>query len=109
MPAIPTNSVLDRGNIQEHGVINTTTPAVASATFYGCVASENAPLPEGSFINGQLSVNAVYANKVRMDINKNRKKTFTSLTSGVVYYFQFYAGNANGISALSTAISISAV
>ncbi len=109
VPAIPTNNTLDRGDIQEHGVINTTTPAVPGATFYGCVASENAPLDPNSFINGQLIINAANPNKVRMDVNKSRKKTFTALTSGVNYYFQFYAGNANGISALSTAINISAV
>ena len=109
VPAIPVNSTLDRGDIQQQGVINTVTPAVPGATSYGCIVSENAAIDLNSFVNGQLILNAANPNKVRIDVNKNRKKTFTALASGVVHYFHFYAGNANGVSALSTAINIKVV
>ena len=109
VPAIPVNSTLDRGDIQQTGVINTITPPVAGATSYGCIVSEIAPIDPNSFVNGQLTIPAGNPNKIRVDVNKSRKKTFTTLASGVVHYFHFYAGNANGVSALSTPINIKVV
>jgi hypothetical protein len=106
-PPTPINSTVIHGN--GHGIIVTDTPVTAGATFYGCICTVNTPLANYQFANGALQINAANANTVIVNVNSSRKKTISGLTVGTMCFLQFYAGNSNGVSALSDTISIMVV
>ncbi|MGL2966282.1 fibronectin type III domain-containing protein [Flavobacterium sp. XGLA_31] len=72
---------------------------------YGCICVEGAPLSNPVFVNGQLKLSADDP-AVLQDANKTRRKMFSGLTPGVVYYFYVYATNSASVSPLSDAKSI---
>jgi hypothetical protein len=74
---------------------------------YNCVCSEGAPLSNPVLVNGQIKVAATDAN-VLNDANKSRRKVFSGLTAGVVYYFYVYTSNSVSVSPLSDAKSFMA-
>lgn len=82
--------------------------------FYGAILVADNPLPDYISINaaGQVVVTGSGSAPAPpsptpgssyyvMDFNKARKKKFTDLTKGRMYYIYFYAGNSGGISPLS--------
>ena len=90
---------------------------------YLCLLLAGAPLPPFVSVNehGQIvapprqpdgspswsaSKDVPYGPPVVIDLNKNRKKTFTGLVPGVEYYVVFVAINASGVSALSATVRI---
>ena len=80
--------------------------AVPGAAAYGCLLCLK-PLSSATTIDagGQLIIGASdFVSK--MDVNKSRKKVFTGLTAGVIYYLYFYALNSAGVSTLSKVESI---
>jgi hypothetical protein len=111
-PVQPTGIVIKRGI---NGVLLAECAKMNSVSFYGAILIADEPLPEDFIINaaGQLVVirtgagaatpNNIY---VVFDYNKARKKKFTDLTKGRLYYIYFYAANAGGVSPLSEAASL---
>lgn len=90
---------------------------VAGAESYGAVLTAE-PLPEGVIISpwGQIVVQdndsptptptpGTSSIKYVLDLNKNRKKTFTGLQIGTTYYVYYWAVNAAGVSPLSEGAS----
>lgn len=75
--------------IKNHGTIN-----------YFCCCSEGTPLTNPVMVNGQLKTDPADG-FVRIDTNKSRKKIFTGLTPGVMYYFYVSASNTVSVSPLS--------
>ena len=72
------------------------------AEFYGAILTTkeltNTMITEG----GQLIIApADFAVIVKIDLKKNRKKTFIGLTTGEVYYIYYFASNVAGVSQLS--------
>jgi hypothetical protein len=65
------------------------------------------PLTTTALVNGQLQTEAADA-KVRIDVNKSRKKVFTGLTPGVSYHFYVTASNTAGVAPLSDVKSLMA-
>jgi hypothetical protein len=82
--------------ITGHGSIN-----------YICVCVEANPLTTPLITNGQLKTEAADG-LVRIDVNKSRKKIFTGLTPGVIYYFYVTASNTAGVGPLSALRSLMA-
>jgi len=70
------------------------------AVSYGCLCVEGAPLNHPVFVNGQLKL-STDGPAILQDANKSRRKVFTGLTLGVVYFFYVYATNPTGVSPLS--------
>lgn len=80
-----------------------------NAIYYGCIVFKDSA-PERIIMQpgGKLE----FSNKenfVLMDVSKGRKKVFRNLKPEVMYYFYFYAANANGVSALSDVKGIKCV
>lgn len=75
--------------LQNYGVVN-----------YGCICVEGRELGELSIVNGQL-VFPEGAPSVRYDLNKTKRKVFSNLKVGVIYYFYVYAVNTVSVSPLS--------
>jgi hypothetical protein len=75
------------------------------AVSYGCFCVEGAPLNHSVFVNGQLKW-TTEGPAILQDVNKSRRKVFTGLTPGVVYYFYVYATNPTSVSPLSDPKSI---
>jgi hypothetical protein len=67
---------------------------------YGCICVEGTPLSQPVFVNGQLKLSADDP-AVLQDANKSRRKVFTGLTPGVMYFFYVYATNSVSVSPLS--------
>ncbi|WNM18640.1 hypothetical protein [Flavobacterium capsici] len=77
--------------LNNYGVVN-----------YGCICVEGKELDGVSIINGQL-VMPEGGPSVRYDLNKSKRKVFSGLKVGVVYYFYVYAINSVSVSPLSIA------
>ncbi|MBK5284558.1 MAG: hypothetical protein JJE25_04090 [Bacteroidia bacterium] len=99
-PEIPTGKV-DRQNDGARGVIVAEATAQKGTERYGCLCVEGTPLTSPAFVNGQLVLDPNQVSRIRIDMNKGRKKKFELLTSGAKYYVYFFSGNATGTSALS--------
>jgi hypothetical protein len=91
------------------GEITIEIPAILNRGYvnYSCICCEGAPLTNPVLQNGQIKI-AATDGTVRNDVSKSRKKTFTGLTPGTVYYFYVYASNSVSVSPLSDAKSIMA-
>jgi hypothetical protein len=72
---------------------------------YSCFCSQGAPLSHPYLINGKLKLDASDP-EVHGDVTKGRRKIFTGLIPGVLYYFYVYATNSVSVSPLSDARSI---
>lgn len=67
---------------------------------YGCICVQGKPLDDLSIVNGQV-VFPDGSPSVRFDINKSRRKVFSSLTVGETYFFYVFAINSASVSPLS--------
>ncbi|MCG3166158.1 MAG: hypothetical protein POELPBGB_01934 [Bacteroidia bacterium] len=90
----------------ELGEVYAESNKLVNAIYYGCVVFKNS-VPEKIMIKpgGKLEFSN-NENFVCIDITKSRSKKFINLTPEVMYYFYFYAANANGVSLLSEVKSI---
>jgi len=104
-PSIPTGKV-DRTSDGARGVIVAEAAAQKGTERYGCICVEGTPLSNPVFVNGQLVLDPGLASRVRIDVNKGRKKKFEMLTSGSKYFVYFFSGNTAGTSALSAPVDI---
>ena len=120
-PPQPTGITVKRGI---SGELLAECPKIATVLFYGAFLIADSPLPDNIMINGegQLVVDENAPTPIppsgpspapgpstmyfAIDFNKSRKKKFTALTKGRMYYIYFYAGNAGGISPLSEAAGL---
>ena len=77
-----------------------------------CVLSAGAPLPPNVYLNleaGQLMFNGGPTpgpTAGRIDCNPSRRKEFTNLTPGVIYYVTFFGVNASGVGPLSVPVGL---
>lgn len=114
-PVQPTNIVIKRGI---SGELLAECIKMDKVVYYGAILVADNPLPDYISINaaGQVVVTdsgsaptppsptpgpTPGSSYYVLDFNKSRKKKFTNLTKGRMYYIYFYAGNAGGISPLS--------
>ncbi len=110
-PVQPTGIVIKRGI---NGELLAECAKMDKVIFYGALLVADNPLPDYIGINaaGQVVVTGSGSAPAPpsptpgssyyvLDFNKARKKKFTDLTKGRMYYIYFYAGNAGGISPLS--------
>jgi hypothetical protein len=74
---------------------------------YVCVCAEANPLTLPAFTNGQI-VTTTADIKIRIDVNKSRKKKFTGLTPGVMYHFYVTAVNTVSVAPISGVRSVMA-
>ena len=81
--------------------------------FYCCIMTAGAPLPpnfemslQGQLIFSEGGPSGSSPSSGAIDMNKQRRKLFGNLTLGVEYFFVYIAINANGVSAMSTPVSI---
>jgi hypothetical protein len=108
-PKVPKNVELKR---RSEGQIEALCDHQEIADNYGCIMTEGAPLPISAHMRGnKLSLRpaelaALNIVLIEIDLGKGRKKLFSGLTPGVIYYFIFYAVNASGASSLSPAVSM---
>jgi hypothetical protein len=94
------------------------------AIYYGCILSAGQPLPPEIIISqaGQIKIGGDSSPNPPdpatgsetegygiIDLTIHRRKEFTNLTPGVIYYFVFYAVNAQGVGSVSNAVSIMCV
>lgn len=110
VPAQPVNVEMERGAT---GQLLCECPKVEFAEYYGAVLMAGEPLtPDILISGGQIVVQdgltpsgpaaaALTGLKAIIDMNKSRKKKFTGLQAGTIYYVYFYAANASGVSAFS--------
>ena len=74
---------------------------------YGCILTENEPLPNLLFTDNEaLQLPANLPMAVRISRTPLRKKTFIGLKRLATYYVYYYACNANGTSTLSNPFSM---
>jgi hypothetical protein len=78
---------------------------------YLCVLTAMAPLPPSMVINagGQLFMGnsaGTMPHSGFIDMNKNRRKKFVGLNSGMIYYVTFIAVNAQGVSQMSVPVAL---
>ncbi|MGE0635079.1 MAG: hypothetical protein AB7G44_01095 [Bacteroidia bacterium] len=114
-PVQPTGVVLKRGI---NGELLAECTRMNKVVFYGAILIADNPLPPNIGINAAGQVVVTNTNTVPtppsptpgptpgsmyyvLDFNKARKKKFTDLTKGRMYYVYFYAANAGGVSPLS--------
>lgn len=110
-PGQPTGIVVKRGI---SGELLAECPKITTVIFYGALLIADNPLPDNIMINeaGQIIVDGTDnpspspspspgSSYYVLDMNKSRKKKFTGLTKGRMYYIYFYAANAGGVSPLS--------
>ena len=81
--------VINIASLTNYGMVN-----------YGCVCVEGQPLAEISIVNGQL-VFPQGGPVVRYDLNKTRRKVFSNLTVGKIYYFYVFGINSVSVSPIS--------
>ncbi|WNM18243.1 hypothetical protein [Flavobacterium capsici] len=74
---------------------------------YGCICVEGRELSDLSIVNGQL-VFPEGIPAVRYDLNKSRRKVFSNLKVGVVYYFYVFGVNTVSVSPLSIPLKLMA-
>jgi len=101
-PLRPEGVKAERG--QTDGEILVECPVVEGAEFYGLLVAEGTPFTTPPFFNGVFHFNPGQNISCGIDVTKSRKKKVQGLTPGTLYYFYMYAGNANGISALSSVV-----
>lgn len=114
-PVQPTGIIIKRGI---NGQLLAECAKMDKVVFYGALLVADNPLPDNIGINaaGQVVVTGSGSAPAPpspspgptpgssyyvLDFNKARKKIFTDLTKGRMYFIYFYAGNAGGISPLS--------
>ena len=108
-PSQPTGLIIKRGI---NGELLAECTKMDKVVYYGALLTADNPLPDNIGINaaGQVVVtgnNTISAGPTPgstyfiLDFNKARKKKFTDLTKGRMYYIYFYAANAGGVSPLS--------
>lgn len=115
-PDRPTGVTLDTGST---GVLLAECDSQPYVDTYLCLLSANEPLPASVSVNsaGQIvalpdsSPTAMASGQVAfsgpaaiIDLNKSRKKVFTGLVPGVMYYVTYVAINAQGVSDLSAPV-----
>ena len=116
IPAQTAGAIITRGGA---GEMFAEVPKVDGAEYYGCIVFAGFPMPSMITLNtaGQLVVisgnnpnpnpNPQPSGTVAVfDVTKGRKKRFTGLQTGTLYYFYFYTANATGVSILSDARSL---
>lgn len=74
---------------------------------YGCVCAAGAPLTSFNVVNGQIKINPTDP-LIYQDLNKSRRKVFSSLQPGVMYYFYAFAVNVVSVSPVSDAKQVMA-
>ena len=111
-PVQPTGIVIKRGI---NGELLAECTKIDKVVFYGALLTADNPLPDNIGINAAGQVVVTGNNNPMpgppsptpgnsyfiLDFNKARKKKFTDLTKGRMYYIYFYAANAGGVSPLS--------
>jgi len=116
-PLRPEGVVIIRVN---PGTFDTDCDPAIGVESYGALLSTQ-PLPENVIINqsGQVVITddepvpptppalAAGSGSIRfiLDLNKGRKKKFTGLQIGVIYYLYYWAINAGGVSPMSEVVS----
>lgn len=83
--------IVNIASLRNFGVVN-----------YGCLCIEGNELENVSIVNGQLML-PEGTSTVRYDLNKSKRKMFSNLKVGVVYFFYVYAVNSVSVSPLSSA------
>ena len=91
------------------GEIVVSIPAIVGygVVTYCCICSEEVPLTNFTFINGKFVINPDDP-RVYQDFNKTRRKVFSGLTPGKVYYFYVFAINTVSVSPFSDAKQVMA-
>jgi hypothetical protein len=89
---------------------------IDNASYYICIMTAGAPLPEGSAMdaNGRLvwtidplapPVNPPFSS-LQVDFTSQRTKHFQNLDHDTTYYFYFFAVNATGVGPVSEVVSM---
>ncbi len=120
-PAQPTGVVIKRGI---NGELLAECTKMDKVVYYGTLLTADNPLPDNISINAAGQVVVTGNNNPApaapsptpgptpgstyfiLDFNKARKKKFTDLTKGRMYYIYFYAANAGGVSPLSEGVGL---
>ncbi len=111
-PSQPTGLIIKRGI---NGELLAECTKMDKVVYYGALLTADNPLPDNIGINAAGQVVVTGNNNPMpgppsptpgnsyfiLDFNKARKKKFTDLTKGRMYYIYFYAANAGGVSPLS--------
>ena len=113
-PAQPVGSVKRKGV----GALTASCALIDGAKHYGCIMTENGPLPDGLTLtpdgklvaqwnkNNNMNMAQPQITGIQIDLTDQRVKNFAGLTHDATYYFYFYAVNAAGVSILSEVVSI---
>ncbi|WNM20191.1 hypothetical protein [Flavobacterium capsici] len=88
-------------------VVNITPVSNFGVVHYGCVCVEGTDIVDLSIINGQLFFQGGTP-PLRYDLNKSRRKVFSNLKIGVVYYFYVFVVNSVSVSPLSIPLKLMA-